>query len=79
MTKLNKDTAKEAYFDSVTHSWTFGRMTKDEQIRCNEAVFETRENYIKGNYGQRINTYALIYSAFLLGLGYDGPFWREKD
>lgn len=36
----NKEDAKSVYMDIVMHSWTYHKMTLDEQQRCLTAVFD---------------------------------------
>ena len=74
MSEHKKEDAKAVYIDICRHSWTFGRMTEEEKGRC-EKIFS---HDVAGTFGQRCQAYALIYSAFLIGLGYNGPFWREE-
>lgn len=77
---MNKDNAKTLFINMIENSWTYGRMTREEQTRLSE-VFEshaTREA-IKGNYQQRMAILHAIYDAYLIGIGYNGFRWREKD
>lgn len=77
---MNKDNAKTNFIVMIENSWTYKRMTREEQTRLSE-VFEsyTTREAIKGTYDQRWATLQAIYSAYLIGLGYDGFRWREKD
>ena len=71
--------AVEDYLQNVTYkSWTWERMTEDEQRRFKAlrecGVFDQ----IKGNDATRMQWLCTIYTAFLQGLGYDSPNWRER-
>lgn len=70
----NKEEARNIYINAVLHSWTYGRMTKEEKERC-LTIFDEE---VKGSFEQRIETYNMIYGAFLTGIGYNGPTWREE-
>lgn len=62
----------------ITQSWTYNRLTTEERDRlfkCFESI-QTREA-LKGTYKQRWEILQAIYSAFLLGVGYDSFNWRD--
>ena len=60
---------------SIKQSWTWARLTPEERKRF-DAVNIDR---IKGNKKQRIEAICAIYTAFLAGVGYDSPRWREPE
>lgn len=62
------------YFDMIVHSWTWDRMTLDER---NRFVDSFDPSMITGGESTRYRSMQAIYAAFLAGLGYDGPGWRE--
>lgn len=62
------------YFERVTrNSWTWERLTHEEQERFLQVDFST----IRGNRHQRIEAFNTAYKAFLLALGYSPSNWRE--
>lgn len=68
------------YSKMVEKSWTFNKMTKEEQETWDKIIrSEQAKREIKGTYIQRWNTLNFVYSAFLAGLGYNGFNWREKE
>ena len=76
--------AAAADFDTfcamIQVSWTYDKMTDDEQTRCMEALRGALEHgAIKGSPKSRRQILHAIYLAFLLGLGYDGPRWRYLE
>lgn len=59
-------------------SWTFLRMTEEEQIKCIDTLrWAMEQRIIKGTYETRWRIMNGLYYAFLEGLGYDGGDWRE--
>ena len=73
-----KENATRDYIDAIRKSWTYARMTEDEQKRCEAMIYSNvTQNAVKGAYLQRWDALQAVYSAFLDGIGYDGPFWRE--
>lgn len=72
-----------AYYDfcqMVQNSWTFQRMTSEEQGRCWESLhFAAAKNLLKGCYKVRWGILNSIYNAFLNGIGYNDFNWRESD
>ena len=73
---------EQAYFDflkMVKRSWTYARMTEQEQEKCVSALrFGVEQGLVAGRYEQRWGQLQAIQHAFLLGIGYDGAFWRES-
>lgn len=77
MERTNENATRD-YIDMARHSWTYERMTEDERKRCEDALYSCiTQTAVKGTYFQRWNVLQAVYSAFLDGIGYDGPFWRE--
>lgn len=77
---MNKEHAKEVFEIMIENSWTYKRMTREEQTR----FWEVLENHqtkkaLKGTYQKRWDTLQAIYTSYLMGIGYDGFAWREKD
>ena len=64
----------EEFYESLTQSWTWERLTEEEKRKFNNMNVLDR---LKGTNNQRIDSLNLIYHAFLLGLGYDNPNWRD--
>ena len=64
----------EEFYESLTQSWTWKRLTEEEKKKFNNMNVLDR---LKGTNNQRIDSLNLIYHAFLLGLGYDSPNWRD--
>ena len=74
--KKDKENAFSNYTNIIKKSWTWHRMTSDEQERCSEAL---RRTTLNGTYQQRMTTLADVYYSFLLGLDYKPIGWRETD
>ena len=64
----------DEFYESLTQSWTWKRLTEEEKKKFNNMNVLDR---LKGTNNQRIDSLNLIYHAFLLGLGYDSPNWRD--
>ena len=76
----NKENVFSDYKDTVVNSWTYDRMTEEEKDRCfSVIIFAKNQNLLSGTYRQRWQQLNAVYNAFLLGLGYDGPTWREVE
>lgn len=76
---MNTGNAYYDFCEMVRKSWTFQRMTEDEQGKCWDALhFASSQNLLKGTYKVRWGILQGIYNAFLAGIGYTGCFWREK-
>lgn len=66
------------YYDMITKSWTYARLTKEEQTRLKGLFFNDRiQRTIRGTYIQRWETLHSIYESFLTALNYDPSNWRE--
>ena len=75
----NKDALKE-YEKMIINSWTYKKMTADEQIKLFETFEHIRtKDAFKGTFNQRWNVLQAIYGAFLAGLGYNNFNWRENE
>lgn len=72
----NKENALSDFAEMIKSSWTFQRMTEEEQARCFDALHGHEK--LRGNYRQRWDWLHDIYNAYLLGLGYDDFNWRDK-
>lgn len=63
----------------IKQLWTYDRLTieeRDRLFKCFESI-QTKEA-LKGTYQQRWEILQSIYSAFLLGVGYDSFNWRDQ-
>lgn len=81
-TTEEKNYLATCYFENIIlNSWTYARMTIEEQTRLlmwMYRVFEGKDCYrLTGTAEQRKKQVILLYNTFLQGLGYNGPFWRE--
>lgn len=72
----NKEQAKPDFIQMIRNAWTVGRMTQEEQTRLFDLLQDCNPN---GTYWRRWDTFNVIFHAFLDGLGYDGPDWREPE
>lgn len=74
-----KENAIVDFMEMTYHSWTWLRMTKEEQERFEKELEEDKiMNAIIGNYDQRWHILQALYSMYLEGLGYTYEF-REKE
>lgn len=72
-----KEQAQADYIAMIRNSWTFQRMTQEEQETAIQALLCSE--MLKGSYKQRYSALNAVYRAFLLGIGYDGPQRREPE
>lgn len=72
-----KEQAQADFIAMTRNSWTFQRMTQKEQEAAIQALLCSE--MLKGSYKQRYSALNAVYRAFLLGIGYDGPQWREQE
>lgn len=72
-----KERAQADYIAMTRNSWTFQRMTQMEQEVAIQALLCS--DMINGSYKQRYSALNAVYRAFLLGIGYNGPQWREPE
>lgn len=76
----NKENALKDYIEMIEQSWTWGRLTEDEQNRFFETINEPRtSDAIKGNYMQRWEIIDMVYYAYIMALGYKPIGWREPE
>lgn len=74
----NKELAKQEYLEMIAKSWTWAKLTKQEQDKFLELLeHPCSKVVIKGNYEQRWEACGALYHTFLEGLGYDPLHWRE--
>ena len=76
---MKKEYVIQDYQQMIYKSWTYEKMTQQEKYQWAEALDHVRiTDTLKGTYKQRWDTLQAIYHVYLLGLGYDGPNWRDK-
>lgn len=73
----SKEQAQADYIAMTRNSWTFQRMTQKEQDAAIQALL--CGEMLEGSYKQRYSALNAVYRAFLLGIGYNGPQWREPE
>ena len=67
---------KDYFQNVIKKSWTWSRLTKEEQKRFADMdVFER----IKGNDKTRIEWLCTIYESYIEALGYNPIGWRETE
>lgn len=72
----DNENAAYNYFNTViSKSWTWQRLTDEEQKRFITCIDFSR---ITGTATQRIKVLNMVYSAFLHGVGYSPVGWRES-
>lgn len=75
-----KENAKSDFIKMIHNSWTYDRLTEQERDRLDRAFMTgILTSAIYGTYDQRRKILDAVYNAFLQGVGYDGPTWREPD
>lgn len=76
-----KENAFSDYIQVIKQSWTWNRMTEEEQKRFLDMVIQeyNRNLVIVGTYQHRNRVLNAIYGAYLSGLGYCGGDWREPE
>ena len=80
MNTRQKENALNEFIDMIHHAWTWDRMTETERERFNNMIRSTRtKNAVKGGWEARWHILQALFGAFLDGLGYDGPNWREPN
>ena len=76
---MNKDNAMYDFNTMIQKSWTYNRMTTEEKKRWIEVLNDVRcDKCLKGTYKHRWDILQAMYSAYLIGLGYDNFNWREE-
>lgn len=74
-----KENAVVDFMDMTYKSWTWLRMTNDEQSRFfKELTMGCACNAITGSYEHRWKVMQALYTMYLDGLGYNWK-WREKE
>jgi len=68
----NKENAVSDFLDMIRLSWTWEKLTNDEQTQFVNIIPE-----LSGTYLQRYDTLQFMYHAYLAGLGYKPVGWRE--
>lgn len=77
---MEKNNVLKDFKEMTVNSWTYKKMTAEEQIRLFTELDSVRlKEALKGTYKQRWNVLQAFYGAFLAGLGYDGFNWREDE
>lgn len=72
----NSNAVENHFQNVIKQSWTWDRLTEEERQRfINMSVFDK----IKGTDKQRVEWLSTIYSAFLIGIGYEPIGWRETE
>lgn len=74
MREKTKENAIYNYIQMTLDSWTYNRMTEAEKKICIDVLKYAK---VAGTYAARFEQLHQIYRAFLLGIGYTGPRWRE--
>lgn len=77
---MKKEEALNNYIEMIKNSWTYEKMTKEEQTRLLDLLNHPRVvDSLKGTFIQRWASLQAIYYAFLIGLGYAPINWREGE
>lgn len=73
-----KENALIQFAAVIARSWTFARMTPEEQENCLDIFNDMRTGKaLRGSWAARWEILNAVYSAFLAGLGYIGTSdWR---
>ena len=75
-----KENAVYNYIIMIKDSWTYQRLTEDEQQRLFDTIsWSEKRGQIKGNYEQRWDILQAIYHSFINALGYKPIGWREPE
>lgn len=75
--KMKKEQAQADFVEMIKISWTYGKLTEQEKENALTALWNV--NSLRGNYQQRWDFLNDIYTAFLLGAGYDDYNWRSEN
>lgn len=76
----NKENAIKDYMEMIEQSWTWERLTEDEQNRFFETINSTcATDAIKGDYKQRWGILNAMYRAYIMALDYKPIGWREPE
>lgn len=74
MTKSTTQDTRADFLKMTFNSWTFQRLTQDEQKRC---ILALVSKIIKGTRAQRWEQLNNVYRVFLDSCGYKPIGWRE--
>ena len=75
---MKKEEALVNFIEMIKNSWTYEKMTEEEQTRLMGMFNHPRViDSLKGSFIQRWASLQAIYYAFLIGLGYAPINWRE--
>lgn len=75
----NKENVLNDFKEMIVNSWTYQKMTYEEQKRLFEEFDHVRvDNALKGNYNARWNILQAVYGSYLAGLGYNSFNWRDE-
>ena len=78
--KKNKNDALYEFKKMIIESWTYKKMTADEQITLFKIFDDTRtQDALKGNFYQRWEILQAIYGTFLAAIGYTSFNWRDDN
>jgi len=72
-----KENAVNEFIQMIRKSWTYDRLTDKERSRLMDAFVFAANSAIKGTFEQRWAVLHVVYNSFLMGVGYNGPGWRE--
>ena len=78
--KKNKENAMKDWFENIENSWTWNKLTKEEQIKFIKHINNISAKLtIKGSYNDRYLILQDLYHTFLIGLNYNPINWREEE
>ncbi len=76
---MKKEDALQEYITMIQKSWTYGKMTRQEQNKILEILnHERTQKAIKGATKTRWDILQAIYFTYLEAIGYTGFNWREE-
>ena len=74
----DKSEAMRDFMTVIRQSWTWAKMTGEEQARCCEVIQFCHDTSLIGTYSQRFAQLHSVYNAYLIGIGYTDGNWREN-
>ena len=75
---MEKENTLKNFEKMIIDSWTYKKLTADEQIRLFDVFNSTQTTKaLKGTYKQRWETLQAIYRSYLMALDYKPIGWRE--
>lgn len=78
-TPNTKENALIQFVAIIARSWTFARMTPEEQKNCMAMFADVRTSKaLRGSWEARWDVLNAVYGAFLAALGYFGGDWRRE-